>query len=72
MPTRVLIDECVPRPLQRELAAFEVWSVQEMGWAGVKNGALIELAAGQFDAIFTVDRVRRPLPGTGEGGNRDS
>jgi hypothetical protein len=27
-----------------------------MGWAGVKNGALIELAADQFDAIFTVDR----------------
>jgi len=27
-----------------------------MGWAGVKNGALIELAADAFDVIFTVDR----------------
>jgi len=27
-----------------------------MGWAGVKNGALIELATGAFDVIFTVDR----------------
>jgi hypothetical protein len=27
-----------------------------MGWAGVKNGALIDLAAAEFDAIFTVDR----------------
>ena len=56
MPPRVLIDECVPRPLQRELSAFDVRSVHEMGWAGVKNGALIELAADQFDAIFTVGR----------------
>lgn len=56
MPTRVLVDECVPRPLQRELTAFQVRSVQEMGWVGVKNGALIELAASQFDVIFTVDR----------------
>jgi hypothetical protein len=56
LPTRVLVDECVPRPLQPDLTAFDARSVQEMGWAGVKNGALIELAAGQFDAIFTVDR----------------
>ena len=27
-----------------------------MGWAGVRNGALIKLAGTQFDAIFTVDR----------------
>jgi hypothetical protein len=27
-----------------------------MGWAGVKNGALLELAATQFDVLFTVDR----------------
>ncbi|HEX9730213.1 MAG TPA: type II toxin-antitoxin system RelE/ParE family toxin [Gemmatimonadales bacterium] len=44
MPTRVLVDECVPRPLQRELTAFQVRSVQEMGWAGVKNGALLYVA----------------------------
>lgn len=56
MPTRVLVDECVPRPLLRELTAFQVRSVQEMGWVGVKNGALIELAASQFDVTLTVDR----------------
>ncbi len=53
---RVLLDECVPRRLGRELSDFEVSTVQQMGWSGVKNGALLELAAQRFDALFTVDR----------------
>jgi len=53
---RVLLDECVPRQLRHDLPEFEVKTVQEAGWAGVKNGALLELAASQFDAVFTVDR----------------
>lgn len=35
---------------------MEVKTVQGMGWVGVKNGALIELASSAFDVIFTVDR----------------
>jgi hypothetical protein len=27
-----------------------------MGWSGIKNGALLERAAGEFEAVFTVDR----------------
>jgi hypothetical protein len=27
-----------------------------MGWSGVKNGALLSLAAAEFDAFITVDR----------------
>jgi len=27
-----------------------------MGWAGIKNGALLRLADGQFDALLTVDQ----------------
>src|SRR6266704_2070375 len=53
---RVLLDECVPRQLVRELPDFEVRTVQQMGWSGVKNGALLERAAAQFDVLFTVDR----------------
>lgn len=53
---RVLLDECVPKQLRRDLAEFEVRTVREMHWDGVKNGALIGLAAEQFDAVFTVDR----------------
>ena len=54
---RILFDECVPRQLRRALVGCEVRTVPEMGWSGVKNGALIALAAESgFDAIFTVDR----------------
>ena len=53
---RVLLDECVPRPLRMEFHPQVVRTVGEMGWAGVKNGALLELASAHFDVLFTVDR----------------
>jgi len=53
---RVLLDECVPRQLKRDLVGFDVRTTQEMGWAGTKNGALLGLAEEQFDAVFSVDR----------------
>ena len=31
-------------------------TVQDLGWAGIKNGALLRLANGQFDALLTVDQ----------------
>src|SRR5437763_13628405 len=53
---RVLLDECVPGALRKELLGHDVKTVAEAGWAGVKNGELLELAAGQFDLLLTVDR----------------
>src|SRR5882757_620401 len=53
---RVLLDECVPRALRKELPGHEVKTVAEAGWAGVKNGELLQLAASQFDLLLTVDR----------------
>jgi hypothetical protein len=53
---RVLLDECVPRALRRDLPGHEVSTVAEAGWAGVKNGELLRLAATQFDVLLTVDR----------------
>jgi predicted nuclease of predicted toxin-antitoxin system len=53
---RLLLDECVPRRLKRELPGHETRTVQELGWAGIKNGALLKLANGQFDALLTVDQ----------------
>ncbi len=54
---RVLLDECVPRPLRRHLSEHEVQTVKEVGWSGTENGALLALirAAG-FDAFLTVDQ----------------
>ena len=53
---RVLLDECFPRTLRVELLGHEVTTVAEAGWAGVKNGALLQLAATRFKVLLTVDR----------------
>ena len=34
----VLLDENLPHELRRELAYHDVYTVQYMGWSGVKNG----------------------------------
>lgn len=53
---RLLLDECVPKRLKRELPGHEARTVQDLGWAGITNGALLRLANGQFDALLTVDQ----------------
>ena len=53
---RVLLDECVPRALRNDIPGHEVKTVAEVGWAGVKNGELLQLAAAEFDVLITVDR----------------
>jgi hypothetical protein len=30
-----------------------------MGWSGIRNGELLQLAAGEFDAFITVDKNLR-------------
>lgn len=52
---RILIDECLPRKLKRELTGHEVYTVPEMGWASKKNGALLALMVGAFDVFLTID-----------------
>jgi hypothetical protein len=52
----VLLDECFPRALRRDLPGHDVRTIAEMGWAGVKNGELLRLAAKDFDLLLTVDR----------------
>ena len=57
---RILLDECVPRPLRRELPGHNVRTIQEMGWAGKKNGELLALMAGAgFEVLLTVDQSLR-------------
>jgi hypothetical protein len=56
---RVLLDECVPRKLRRELPGHDVRTVTERGWSGVKNGNLLALAESEFDAFLTVDQSLR-------------
>ena len=53
---RLLLDESVPVRLRRSLPSHSVKTVVEMGWGGIKNGALLVLAAKEFDAFLTVDK----------------
>lgn len=53
---RVLLDECLPRRLKRELVGHDARTAPEMGWASKRNGELLALAVGQFDAFLTADR----------------
>jgi predicted nuclease of predicted toxin-antitoxin system len=53
---RLLLDECVPRRLRRELSDHEVRTVPEMGWAAKKNGELLQLASDRFDVFITTDQ----------------
>jgi hypothetical protein len=52
----VLLDECVPRRLRRELPGHDIRTVSEMGWSGIKNGPLLRRAAHEFDLFLTVDQ----------------
>ena len=52
---RVLLDECLPRRLKNDLPGHEVETVPEAGWAGRKNGELLQLAASAFEVFLTVD-----------------
>jgi hypothetical protein len=53
---RVLLDECVPRRLRRELPGHEVFTVTGYGWSGIKNGKLLALADAEFDVFLTIDQ----------------
>ena len=53
---RVLLDENLPHDLIVELAGHDVSTVRGLGWAGVKNSELLRRAAGQIDALLTMDR----------------
>jgi hypothetical protein len=54
---RVLLDESVPHDLLLHLGEFDVVTVQTLGWAGMKNGALLCAAreAG-IQILITADR----------------
>jgi predicted nuclease of predicted toxin-antitoxin system len=53
---KLLFDECIDRKLSRDFVGYEVKTVPQMGWAGVKNGQLLALAETEFDVFITVDR----------------
>jgi len=55
---RILLDECLPRDLAKQLPGHAVKTVQQAGWASISNGKLLRLIAesGEFDVFLTVDK----------------
>ena len=54
---RILLDECVPKPLKREFTDFNLKTVQQMGWSGTKNGALLNLMSqAELTVLLTSDQ----------------
>ena len=54
---KVLLDECITKKLKSYLEDFEVYTVVEMGWSGVKNGKLMSLCVmNNFDILLTIDK----------------
>ena len=41
------------------MPARNIVSVQDMGWAGIKNGELLRLVAAEFDIFITSDKNLR-------------
>ena len=52
---RVLLDECVPRPLGRALTGHDWSTVPKEGWSGFKNGQLLRAIEGRWDVLLTTD-----------------
>ena len=54
---KILLDECVTKHLKPKLLAFEVYTVHEMDWSGIKNGKLMSLCVeNDFDIFLTIDK----------------
>ena len=54
---KILLDECVTKRLKEHLKDFEVSTVTELGWSGIKNGRLMSLCVeNNFDILLTIDK----------------
>jgi len=54
---RILLDEQLPRQLTRHLTGHRSRTVQQCGWAGLKNGELLQRAAAAgFEVFLTADQ----------------
>ena len=54
---RLLLDENLPKRLKSDFPEHEIFTVQDKGWNGIKNGQLLDLLLENgFDALFTFDK----------------
>jgi hypothetical protein len=53
---RILLDEGVPDVIKKRLSTLSIFTAEEMGWRGIKNGAMLDLMAEEFQTIVTTDK----------------
>lgn len=54
---RVLLDESLPRQLARELPGYDVRTVVQQRWTGLKNGELLRRAKSQGFEVFALKKL---------------
>ena len=52
---KILLDECLPRRLVRDLNRYSVTTISRQGWSGVTDTELLKLASAEFDILITMD-----------------
>jgi len=54
---KILLDENIPKNLKKDLSQFDVITVQEMGWNGLQNGALLNnMLENKIDILIAADK----------------
>ena len=54
---RLLLDENLPKRLKTDFSDYEIYTVREQGWNGIKNGQLLQLMVeNDFHALLTFDK----------------
>lgn len=54
---RLLLDENLPKKLKFDFLEYEIFTIREKGWNGIKNGDLLKLMLeNSFDALLTFDK----------------
>ncbi len=54
---KILLDECVTKKIKTLLPEHKVFTIGQMGWAGLKNGKLLTKAVeNKFDILLTIDK----------------
>lgn len=54
---KILLDECIDWRLKFDFVGHEIFSAQDMGWLGKKNGDLMKAASDEgFQVLLTIDK----------------
>ncbi len=53
---KILLAEGVPEIIQQLLLTLSIFTVEQMGWRSLKNGALLTRMMGEFQIIITTDK----------------